>query len=90
MTVTHGQLTGLSVAQALTVPAGATTVLLQAKTQNIYYTMDGSTPSATNGLILLVGLAPISYSGKLSGLKFLEVTASAVLNYAFFVDRTTA
>ena len=90
MTVTHGQLTGLDSEQALTVPAGATTVLLQAKTQNVYYTMDGTTPSSTNGLILIAGLAPISYSGKLSDLNFLEVNASAVLNYAFFIDRTTA
>jgi len=90
MTVSHGQLTGLNAIQSLTVPTGASSVLLQAETQNIRYTMDGSNPSASNGLLLIAGQEPTRFAGNFSGLKFLESAASAKLNYAFQIDRTLA
>jgi hypothetical protein len=87
MTITNGQLTGLSSAQVLTVPAGASAVLLQAETQNIRYTADGQTPTSSLGLILIVGNDPVRFSGNLAALKFLEVAATAKLNYQFHIDR---
>lgn len=87
----HVQLTGLSTVKSLAAaPAGAVAVELQAHTQNIYYTKDGTDPSSTNGLILKADDKPTSFSGKFSDLKFLEVTASAVLNYSWRVDSTSA
>lgn len=89
MTLTNGQLTGLNTVQVLTVPAGATSVLLQAEAQNIRYTADGQDPTSSLGLILVTGNDPVMFNGNLADLKFLEVAGTAKLNYQFFIDRTT-
>ena len=94
MTIVNGQLTTLNTAKDLVTVIeanpGATAILMQAETQNIRYTMDGQTPTSSLGLILIVGNDPVRFSGKLQNLKFLEVTASAKLNYALIVDKTMA
>ena len=47
---------------ALTVPVTATHVQLQSDTQDVRYTMDGSTdPAQALGMILKVGLAPETF-----------------------------
>ena len=50
--------------QAFTVPAGVlTSVALQAQTQNVRYTMDGSTnPTVSVGMLLLTGQPPESFT----------------------------
>lgn len=91
MTTQEFQVTGLDSVKSLSsIPAGATSVWLQAETQSIRYSTDGTDPSSSHGLILVVGNDPVLYSGNISALKFLEVTASAILNGRYVIDRTTA
>jgi hypothetical protein len=56
---------------------------LQASTQNIRFTVDGSTPTATVGALLVAGAAPWYYGGPLNLLRFIQVTAGAVLNVIY-------
>jgi hypothetical protein len=42
----------ISTATTLTIPARATGLYLQGETADVYYTLDGSTPTTTNGFIL--------------------------------------
>lgn len=80
----YEQITGLSTVKTLTVPAGATLALLQAEAQNIRWRNDGTDPTAGIGMILVAGQAPTEYKGDLSLLEFIEATASAKLNVAYF------
>lgn len=47
--------TNLSSAQTLTKPAGASGLLIQAKTQNVVISFDGTEATATNGLEIPAG-----------------------------------
>lgn len=76
--------TGSHVSQSLsgvyspTTPADATKVLVQAITQNVRFTMDGTTPTASTGFRITAGDPPmvVPVSGSL---KFIEEVAGAVL-----------
>lgn len=65
------------------VPNAAVGMLLQAETQNIRFTLDGTTPTASVGMILVAGGAPIAIYAPPATLKFIEVSASAKLNYEY-------
>lgn len=41
------------------IPAKANAVMLQTRTADIWYTLDGTTPSATNGFLMVHDAAPI-------------------------------
>lgn len=56
---------------------------LQATTQNIRWTVDGSAPTATYGMLLVAGAAPFFYAGPLNQLRFIQVTSGAVLNVTY-------
>lgn len=61
-------------------PAGATAVMMQTIAQAVYYTMDGSTPSATHGYVLAAGAAPVIIGVKNASLvKFLRAADGALL-----------
>lgn len=91
----YGQLTSLAAAKTfglaqegitvdVTVPRDASHVQLQAETQNVRYRLDGTAPTASVGMLLIAGDAPIQIPVKGShGLKVIEVAASAKLNYHF-------
>lgn len=49
----------ISSAVELTPPAGATKLLVQALTQNVRYTLDGTTPTASKGFQMKAGDPPI-------------------------------
>lgn len=51
--------TTISTPTAIPFPAGATGILIQALGQNVRYTLDGSTPSASNGFRLTADNDPI-------------------------------
>jgi hypothetical protein len=55
----HADGTDISSATVLTPPTGATKVLMQAVTQNIRYTLDGTTPTATTGFQLVASDPPL-------------------------------
>lgn len=79
----YQQITSLSSATALTVPTGADRALIQATTQNVRWRSDGTNPTATIGMQLAAGDS-LFYTGNLAALKFIEETASAVLNITYY------
>ncbi len=65
----------------LTTPTGSTHVLVTVENDAVRYTEDGSTPTATDGLLL-----PDGFIGELpcpNDLKFIRVTTDAVINASF-------
>jgi len=58
-------------------------VYIQADTQNIRFTTDGSAPTASVGMLLVAGASPFYYAGPLNGLRFIQVTAGAKLNVTY-------
>lgn len=84
----HQQITSLSSAVAFTsIPSGSDTVLIQAQTQNVRYRDDGTDPTASVGIIL-VALTVYEFTvAQLGRMKFIETTASAALNVAFYGSR---
>ena len=79
----HTSNASLSSAVTLTVPDGASGVLVQAITQNIRYTLDGTVPTASLGFRLTAGDAPIMIPIEGATLKFIQETATATLQYQF-------
>lgn len=78
--VGYEQVTGLTAAKTLTVPDKTRGAWLQAETQNVRWRDDGTSPTASVGMILVAGDDPWFYSGKLSDIEFIEATATAKLN----------
>ena len=79
----YQQITSLSSATALTVPAGASFAIIQAETQAVRWRDDGTNPTATVGQPLAIGV-DLVYRGALSAIKFIEQTASAKINITYF------
>lgn len=79
----YQQITNLSAASALTVPAGADAAVITAETQDVRYRDDGTAPTAAIGVPLAKGVA-LEYAGDLRALRFIEQAASAVLNVAYY------
>lgn len=79
----YQQITSLSSATALTVPAGSTSATIVAETQDVRWRDDGVNPTATVGMLLPKG-TQLQYSGNLAALKFIETTASAALNVSYY------
>ena len=66
------------------IPQGATTVLMQASTNNVRFTLDGTNPTATFGFRLVAGLILILLDlNEHIQLKFFGEDASSVLEYCF-------
>jgi len=79
----HSQTLGTS-ALTLSVPLAARGILMQALSQNIRYTLDGTTPTAAIGFQLKAGDPPIfvELSHKIV-MKFFRETSGAVLEYEY-------
>lgn len=78
---------GLNAAKTLTTAKvqAATHVWLQALTQNVRMTLDGSTPTAAAGIRLTAGDPPIEVSGENARTaKFIEESGSATLEVVYF------
>lgn len=82
----YQQITSLSAATGLTVPTGATLALIQAESQNVRWRDDGTNPTASVGMYIVVDTV-LSYTGKLSAIKFIQTAASATLNIAYYRQR---
>ncbi len=61
---------------------------LQADTQNIRFTTDGSAPTSSVGILLVAGAAPFFYAGPLGNLRFIQTTAGSKLNVVYINDPT--
>lgn len=70
-----------------TSPSGA---MLQAETQNVRYTMDGTAPTVSTGMILVAGAAPQQFLiDDLVNIKFIRDGGSdAALNVHWFGGRS--
>lgn len=79
----YQQITSLSAAASLTVPAGSRWALIIAETQAVRWRDDGTNPTASVGIPLATGTA-FWYSGALSSIKFIEQTASAKINVSYY------
>lgn len=77
------QITSLSAAASLTVPAGATTAVIHAESQDVRWRDDGTNPTASVGMVITAGTS-ISYSGNLAAIRLIETTASAKLNVSYY------
>lgn len=78
------ELTGLSSAKGLTVPAGSQAVLLHCVGQDVNYRDDGTDPDATtSGTPILVN-DKFWYDGDLTKIKFFETAASGTLRCNYY------
>lgn len=77
----HSSGATISSATTLTPPAGANRILIQALTQNVRFTLDGTTPTASLGFQLKAGDPPVLISVRDATLKVIEETATASLQY---------
>lgn len=77
------QITPLTSAQSLTVPAGARVAVIHAEAQVIRWRDDGTAPTATVGMRLVVG-GELYYDGELTKLKMIEEVAGAKANVTYY------
>jgi len=68
------------------IPAGATFAYVQAETQDVRWRDDGTSPTATDGILLTAGDVLIVDRGQLNVIEFIEVAATAVLHVSFYKD----
>lgn len=80
----YQQLTGMTTATPLTVPAGATVAVIQAEAQSVRYRDDVVAPTASVGMLLTVANGPYTYSGPLASVEFIAATAGAILNVSYY------
>lgn len=85
----YSRITGLSVAKGLgggtggAIPAETAIALVQCETQAVRWRGDGVAPTATVGF-LLSPLDVIQFDQRLDRIQFIEATAGAQLNVAFY------
>ena len=78
----HTSNSSLSAATSITVPSNASGILAQALTQNVRFTLDGTTPTATLGFQLKAGDPPLLIPvGPGRTVRLIEETATANLQY---------
>ncbi len=79
------QLTSLAGATALTnLPAGTSMIMVIPESQAVRWRDDGTDPTAAVGMPLAVGQTLIYTAKQMSQLKFIEQTASAKINVAYY------
>lgn len=83
-TLGYAQVSGLSAATGLTVPAGTTAIEIVPQTQAVRWRDDGVNPSATVGNPIAVGQLYTYKGDSAARLKFFEQAASAVINVQFW------
>jgi hypothetical protein len=80
----YQQITDLSAAVGLTIPAKAAKVWVQPETQGVRWRADGVDPTATVGMPIAAGGMVEFTIAQLAELKFIEQAASAKLNVHYF------
>ena len=79
----YQQITDASTAVGLTVPTGANFAMIVAEAQSVRWRDDGIAPTTTVGMPLSVGI-DFSYDGDLHRIKFIAVTAGAIINISYY------
>lgn len=80
----YQQITGLTTAQPLTVPTGATLALITTEGQSVRWRDDGTNPTATVGQQLLVGQTLVYDSTSIAALRFIQTAATAILDVSYY------
>jgi len=80
----YQQITSLSAAAALTVPAGTILAIITPEAQAVRWRDDGTNPTATVGYPLAVGSELRYTAAQFAALRFIEQTASAKLNIVYY------
>ena len=80
----YQQIVGLAASTALTVPAGTSYALVVAEAQAVRWRNDGTAPTASVGMPLAVGVEKQFLTSSLSALRFIQQTATANLNVAYY------
>ena len=86
--VGYQQLTGIASSTPLTIPSGATLARFQAEAQAVRWRPDGQAPTATAGMLLAAGNEEF-YNSDLTQLHFIQASAGAILNVAYFGPATS-
>jgi len=73
--------TSISSATTLTPEDGATKLLIQALDQNVRFTLDGTTPTASMGFQLVAGDPPVMIWAAGATVKVIEEAATADIQY---------
>ena len=82
--ISYEQLTSLVAAAGLaSIPAGATMAMIQPEAQNVRFRDDGVDPTAAAGMIVVANDV-LFYTGNLSAIKFIQVSASAKINVTYY------
>ena len=79
----YQQITSLSSASGLSVPANTKCALIQAESQSVRWRDDGTNPTTSVGMVLAAGES-VFFTGSLSAFKAIEITASAKLNISYY------
>ena len=78
----HSDGADVSSAATLTPPTGATKIMMQALTQNVRFTLDGTTPTASAGFQLKAADPPlVIFLRNATTIKVIEESATADLQY---------
>jgi len=73
---------GTRVDLSATRPDGADKLMIQSETQNVRYTLDGTTPTVTVGFLLLPTMGPIIIEcSDTTRIRVIEAAGGAVINY---------
>jgi hypothetical protein len=71
----------------LTTHAGVMELFLSVETQNARFTLDGTSPTTTNGVLLTApGFLTLRGQAIIAALKIIGVAAGGTINYGFTVD----
>lgn len=73
----------LADATALTVPAGATCALIQAEGSNLRWRDDGTSPTTSVGMVLVVGVTE-PFHGDINTVEFIGDGATGILNVTYY------
>ena len=79
----YQQITSLSAATNLTVPAGATLAVIIPEAQNVRWRDDGTAPTSTVGMPVAVGVV-LSYDGDLKKIQFIQQASGSILNISYY------
>lgn len=82
--ISYEQVTVLTAAKGLQViPKGVKFAMIQPEAQNVRWRDDGTDPTTAIGMILVANDVLI-YSGDMTKIKFIEVTATAKINVTYY------
>lgn len=80
----YQQITDLSAAVGLTVPAGATFAVIAVEGAAARWRDDGVAPTASVGVPMATTDSPLQYSGTLAALEFIAQTGTPKLNVSYY------